>query len=193
MVVVRWYGGVKLGTGGLARAYRETAAETLRLRGGRGSLRLRTHSHRGAVRRIGDVYRLVAPPDIVLVATEFGEENEFSFDVRLSRADEFRRKALHSCVTSSARCGRPAARLPRSTSTTSTGFKRISADVAHHRPSPPAAVAVRRHQAQAEHLLAQGAAFVAVAESMAEHEDARVATNQTIWMALIAPPTQARL
>src|SRR5438477_1517406 len=30
VVVVRWYGGVKLGTGGLSRAYRETAAETLR-------------------------------------------------------------------------------------------------------------------------------------------------------------------
>jgi len=30
-VVVRWFGGVKLGTGGLARAYRETAKETLRL------------------------------------------------------------------------------------------------------------------------------------------------------------------
>src|SRR5258707_4944825 len=29
VVVVRWYGGVKLGTGGLSRAYRETAAETL--------------------------------------------------------------------------------------------------------------------------------------------------------------------
>src|SRR5262249_28594097 len=30
IVVVRWYGGVKLGTGGLSRAYRETAAATLR-------------------------------------------------------------------------------------------------------------------------------------------------------------------
>src|SRR5213075_3435360 len=30
VVVVRWYGGVKLGTGGLSRAYRATATETLR-------------------------------------------------------------------------------------------------------------------------------------------------------------------
>src|SRR5712692_1662794 len=30
IVVVRWYGGVKLGPGGLSRAYRDTAAETLR-------------------------------------------------------------------------------------------------------------------------------------------------------------------
>ena len=31
VIVVRWYGGIKLGTGGLSRAYRETAAETLRV------------------------------------------------------------------------------------------------------------------------------------------------------------------
>ena len=31
VVVVRWYGGIKLETGGLARAYRDTAAETLRV------------------------------------------------------------------------------------------------------------------------------------------------------------------
>src|SRR5256885_11512633 len=30
VVVVRWYGGVKLGTGGISRAYRETAAGALR-------------------------------------------------------------------------------------------------------------------------------------------------------------------
>ncbi|MGZ7033121.1 MAG: IMPACT family protein, partial [Thermoanaerobaculia bacterium] len=31
VVVVRWYGGVKLGTGGLSRAYRETAARALEI------------------------------------------------------------------------------------------------------------------------------------------------------------------
>src|SRR6266852_2526370 len=30
VVAVRWFGGVKLGTGGLSREYRDTAAETLR-------------------------------------------------------------------------------------------------------------------------------------------------------------------
>ena len=41
--------------------------------------------------RLNDAYRLVAPPDVLLVSTEFGQENVFSFDVRASRADEFRR------------------------------------------------------------------------------------------------------
>src|SRR5438552_5930485 len=31
VIAVRWFGGIKLGTGGLSRAYRETATETLRM------------------------------------------------------------------------------------------------------------------------------------------------------------------
>jgi uncharacterized YigZ family protein len=91
VVVVRWYGGVKLGTGGLSRAYRETAAETLR----RATVADRYVYQRIGVSvpfdRLGDAYRLVAPPDVVLVAEEFGEANVFQFDVRLSRAEEFTR------------------------------------------------------------------------------------------------------
>ena len=91
VVVVRWYGGVKLGTGGLSRAYRETAAE---------SLRIATPVDRYVYERIrvvasfdaiGNIYRLVRPPDVLLVETRFGEENEFFFDVRPSVAAEFRK------------------------------------------------------------------------------------------------------
>ena len=94
VVVVRWFGGVKLGTGGLSRAYRDTAAETLR----RAQTADRFVYERVRINvpfdRLGDVYRLVAPPDVVLVSTDFGEVNVFSFDVRASRADEFRRVVL---------------------------------------------------------------------------------------------------
>jgi uncharacterized YigZ family protein len=93
VVVVRWYGGVKLGTGGLSRAYRESAAETLR----RTTVADRYVYERIKIDvpfdRLGDVYRLVAPPDVVLVAEEFGEPNVFQFDVRRSRVEEFRRTA----------------------------------------------------------------------------------------------------
>jgi uncharacterized YigZ family protein len=89
VVVVRWYGGVKLGTGGLSRAYRETAAE---------ALRATTRLDRYVYTRfrldvpfdiLGTVYRFVAPPDVVLVAENFGETNTFDFDVRESMAEQF--------------------------------------------------------------------------------------------------------
>jgi uncharacterized YigZ family protein len=93
VVVVRWYGGIKLGTGGLARAYRESAAETLRAA---------TAVDRYVYERVtvvvpfdslGIVYRLVDPPSVLLAEERFGEENEFVFAVRASRVEGFR-KAL---------------------------------------------------------------------------------------------------
>ena len=90
VIVVRWYGGIKLGTGGLARAYRDAAAEVLRAV---------TPLDRYLYERItvivpfdmlSVVYRLVNPPHVVLVAERFAEENEFDFDVRASMAADFR-------------------------------------------------------------------------------------------------------
>jgi uncharacterized YigZ family protein len=94
VIVVRWYGGVKLGTGGLSRAYRETAAE---------ALRLVTPLDRYIYERvrvivpfdaISNVYRLVSPPDVVLVAQTYGEENEFALDVRGSKVEAFRERLI---------------------------------------------------------------------------------------------------
>jgi uncharacterized YigZ family protein len=89
VIVVRWYGGVKLGTGGLSRAYRETAAEALRI----ASIEDRYVYQRFRIivpfDQLGVVYRLIDAPHVVLAAEHFGETNEFDFDVRLSRADEF--------------------------------------------------------------------------------------------------------
>ncbi len=89
VVVVRWYGGVKLGSGGLTRAYRDTAAKTLA-----GAL---TVSRYLCERFIVEVpfastsvaYRLVDPPDILLAGENFGETNHFLFDVRVSRTTAF--------------------------------------------------------------------------------------------------------
>lgn len=92
VIVVRWYGGVKLGTGGLSRAYRETAAATLR-----GAKLLDRYVYQ-RVRVIvpfdamSHVYRLVNPPDVVLVEERYGEENEFFFDVRLSVLGAFKKR-----------------------------------------------------------------------------------------------------
>ncbi|HEX7831781.1 MAG TPA: YigZ family protein, partial [Thermoanaerobaculia bacterium] len=89
VIVVRWYGGIKLGTGGLSRAYRDTAAE---------ALKLVTPLDRYIYERVrvivpfdalNTVYRLVSPPDIMLTEQNYGEENEFVFDVRASMVAAF--------------------------------------------------------------------------------------------------------
>ena len=92
VIVVRWYGGVKLGTGGLSRAYRDTAAETLR------NAKLLDRYVYQRIRvvvpfdALSHTYRLVNPPDVVLVDERYGEENEFFFDVRLSSVDAFTKR-----------------------------------------------------------------------------------------------------
>jgi hypothetical protein len=43
---------------------------------------------------ISNVYRLVDPPNVVLVEQRYGEENEFLFDVRGSVAATFRARLV---------------------------------------------------------------------------------------------------
>ena len=99
VIVVRWFGGIKLGTGGLSRAYRDTAAETLR----RATPIDRYIYERVRVivpfDAISSVYRLVAPPDVVLVDQTYGEENEFFFDVRSSAIDSFKARLREMRLT----------------------------------------------------------------------------------------------
>ena len=90
VVVVRYYGGVKLGTGGLARAYRDAAQAVLT------EVKRETRYVYDEVRveapfsRINVLYRLVDPPGVLLSGEEFGERNVFTFRVRRSEADAFR-------------------------------------------------------------------------------------------------------
>jgi uncharacterized YigZ family protein len=89
VVVVRWYGGVKLGTGGLSRAYRETAAAALRE--ARPVDRYVYQRFRVTVpfETMGTIYRMIEPPDVILAGEHFGETNVFELDVRASRAEAF--------------------------------------------------------------------------------------------------------
>ncbi len=94
VVVVRWYGGIKLGTGGLARAYRDTAAKTLQ----RAELVDRFVYDQFRVRvpfdMLGSAYRLVDPPHVLLAGEEYAESNEFKFNVRRSRSADFARSLI---------------------------------------------------------------------------------------------------
>ncbi len=99
VVVVRWYGGVKLGTGGLSRAYRETAAETLR--NAKTVERFDYERFRVVVPfdSISHVYRLIDPPHVMLAGEAYGDQNVFTFDVRRSRAEEFSRELKERRLT----------------------------------------------------------------------------------------------
>lgn len=88
-IVVRWYGGIKLGTGGLSRAYRETMAETLRL-----AIPLDRYVYARVEVLVpfdaaSGAWRLVDPPNVLLTGQEYGDENVFSFDVRTSMREAF--------------------------------------------------------------------------------------------------------
>lgn len=71
-VVVRWFGGVKLGKGGLARAYAAAAREALKAL----PVAARVPMARIAVEipheKVGAVKRLLRPPEIELESEEYG-------------------------------------------------------------------------------------------------------------------------
>jgi uncharacterized YigZ family protein len=84
-VVVRWYGGVKLGKGGLARAYAEAVRLALEHAGTeerfpRDTLRVRLPYH-----LVGAVKRLVHPPEVELAGEDYGEAVTLVLDVHRHR------------------------------------------------------------------------------------------------------------
>lgn len=89
-VVVRWFGGTKLGKGGLARAYAAAAREALREL----PVAARVPAVRLALRvphqRVGAVKRLVHPPEVELVEEEYGEEARLVLLVHEERRDGLR-------------------------------------------------------------------------------------------------------
>lgn len=89
VAVVRWFGGTRLGTGGLARAYREAAAGAIAAAGRERIYERRVVAVRSSYARVGELRRLVRPPEIVLVSEEFREDALIRFGVLRSRAGAF--------------------------------------------------------------------------------------------------------
>jgi len=92
LVVVRWFGGTKLGVGGLIAAYGRAAKEVLE----RADLRPQVVTRRIAVRhpydRSGAVQGLLAAMALVPREQAFGAEVRFEVDVPAERVDEFLRE-----------------------------------------------------------------------------------------------------
>lgn len=87
-VVVRWFGGTKLGKGGLARAYTgavKGTMETLTIVERRPITRLRVSL---PYARVGDLKRLVHPPEVEIVEESYAEHAEVVLKVARERVDD---------------------------------------------------------------------------------------------------------
>lgn len=87
-VVVRWFGGTKLGKGGLARAYAgavKGALEILTIEARRDVTRLRVFLPHA---RVGDLKRLVHPPVVEIVEEFYAEQAEVVLEVDCERAED---------------------------------------------------------------------------------------------------------
>jgi uncharacterized YigZ family protein len=85
VAVVRYFGGTKLGTGGLARAYREAASRALAAAGSRAVYDATEVVVTCAYESVGVVRRLLHPPEITLVEERFGAECHLRLAVFRSR------------------------------------------------------------------------------------------------------------
>ena len=83
--VVRYFGGTKLGTGGLARAYRKAAAAAISGAGSRAVLDTVEVVVRCGWDRAGAVRRLIRPPEVTLVQEGFDDLCLFRLAVDRSR------------------------------------------------------------------------------------------------------------
>jgi len=94
LIVTRYFGGTKLGVGGLRRAYAD-AAEAALQRAGRVQ-RILTEEVRIAVpgELIGDVISATARAGGKIVRTDYGTEALLTIEIRRSHADEVRRMLI---------------------------------------------------------------------------------------------------
>jgi uncharacterized YigZ family protein len=88
VAVVRYFGGTKLGTGGLVRAYREAADRALAAAGRKTIRRTVRVTVTCSFDRLGAVRRLARPPDVTFVAESFDPDPVLQIDVSASRLPE---------------------------------------------------------------------------------------------------------
>ncbi|MDX1582920.1 MAG: YigZ family protein [Thermoanaerobaculia bacterium] len=98
VVVVRYFGGVKLGTGGLARAYRDAARQVLREARIRRTILYDHIECEPGFESMNLVYRLVEPPDVVLEEEHFEPEPRLVLQVRRSITERIVRSLVESRV-----------------------------------------------------------------------------------------------
>jgi uncharacterized YigZ family protein len=89
VAVVRYFGGTRLGTGGLARAYREAARRALAAAGCQIVRQTVRVSVTCSYEKLGAARRLVRPPEITLAGESFDPDPVLELDVVASRLPDF--------------------------------------------------------------------------------------------------------
>jgi len=87
-VVVRWFGGVKLGKGGLARAYAgavRDAVSELAIEERRPVVRMRVSL---PYDRVGDLRRLIHPPTVEVIEESYTDTVRVTLEVERHQAEE---------------------------------------------------------------------------------------------------------
>ena len=73
----------------MSRAYRDTAAETLKLAKPLDRYVYTRVRVVAPFEAMNQIYRMIDPPHVLLAEENFGEQNEFGFNVRSSRVEPF--------------------------------------------------------------------------------------------------------
>jgi uncharacterized YigZ family protein len=87
-VVVRWFGGTKLGKGGLARAYAGATREAVAALPIRERIPVVTVIVRLPYERLGAAKRLIRPPEVELAGEDYGEQVRLALRVHEVRQAE---------------------------------------------------------------------------------------------------------
>lgn len=94
IIVTRYFGGTKLGTGGLIRAYGETAQNTIKSATLVRRILQESLSLQTTYEDISHVMRVIDQFDASIAAQDYGEEINFTIRVRQSGMDEFKQQLI---------------------------------------------------------------------------------------------------
>ncbi len=92
VLVVRWFGGTKLGKGGLARAYGQAACQVVERAARRRRVPVTHLEVELSYERLGALQGLLQPPKVALMRQDYGEEARLVLRVRIDALDELRER-----------------------------------------------------------------------------------------------------
>lgn len=92
VVVTRYFGGVKLGTGGLMKTYSKATQDLLRECGSEKSYLTEQVKFKTSMEFVSLIHNIINSFKATIVESNYGQDAEFTVEVRYSRIKEFRTK-----------------------------------------------------------------------------------------------------